>query len=99
MSTENAPTAARSATDCYRLKMEHRGWFRWDAIDEGRWYWWWDEDPDGVPVPVNVMYSPTTEKCFASTGQLGWNRAQDVDSMGGWWMKLVEPSVADHPDW
>ncbi|GEM_PF-1899086 len=32
--------------DSYQLKMEHRGWFTYDKIDEIRWYWWWDEDPD-----------------------------------------------------
>lgn len=81
------------SSDCYLLKMQHRGWFRHAEIKEADWYWWWDEDPDAMPVPVNIMYSPTDEKFFASVGQLGWNRTQNCEDMGGWWQRLIAPQV------
>lgn len=62
---------------------------------EQGWYWWWDEDPDGIPVPVSIMKSGTDGRYFATAGQLGWNRPQYVEDMGGQWMRLLEPETAN----
>lgn len=81
----------------YRLKMQHRGWCEADGVRDTGWYWWWDEDPDAPPLPVSVLYSHTNGTYFASRGQLGWTRPQDVLDMRGWWMPLSEPQVTKHP--
>jgi hypothetical protein len=60
---------------------------------EQGWYWWWNEDPDSEPVPVSILKSGVDGRCFASMGQLGWTRAQNVEDMGGWWMRMVEPEL------
>jgi hypothetical protein len=53
-------------------------------------WWWWNED--GPPIPVSIMASGHENvRYFASQGQYGWNRAQWVEDMGGFWMKVVEP--------
>ena len=75
--------------------MTSQAWTTWEGVDEQAWYWWWNGDLDSGPVPVSIFYSYTTQKYFATTGQLGWNRPQDVDEMGGWWLKIPEPIIPD----
>jgi hypothetical protein len=61
-----------------------------ETPDEQALWWWWNED--GPPIPVSIMASGHENvRCFASQGQYGWNRAQWVEDMGGFWMKVVEP--------
>ncbi len=54
-------------------------------------YWWWNEDEDSLPIPVSIHYSGTSDSYFAPAGQWGWTRFQDVQEMGGRWMRLIEP--------
>lgn len=77
------------------MNIDDANWVEWNGIDEQAWYWWWNGDLDSTPVPVSVLYSYTDQKYFASTGQLGWTRPQDVDEMGGWWLKIKEPEIPD----
>jgi hypothetical protein len=56
-------------------------------------YWWWNGDEDSLPVPVNIAYSATDNSYFATIGQHGWNAYQPVTDMGGFWMRLEEPSA------
>lgn len=62
--------------------------------DQGCW-WWWNGDPDSGVVPVSVMWSGGSDIYFATQGQLGWNRPQDIIGMGGLWLKMVEPNIPD----
>lgn len=57
---------------------------------QGLW-WWWNEDEDSLPIPVSIMYSGTSDSYFASEGQWGWTRFQNVEDMGGFWMRCYEP--------
>jgi hypothetical protein len=59
--------------------------------DEQCAWWWWNGDPDGQPILVSILYSGTSCKYFAAIGQYGWNVAQYVEDMGGYWMKAVIP--------
>lgn len=75
--------------------LEEPPWTDWRGVKEQGEYWWWDGDLDSAPVPVSIMLSyPTTY--FATVGQLGWNRPQDVEEMGGWWQLIREPA---QPRW
>lgn len=65
-----------------------------EVNEQGEW-WWWNGDDDSAPVPVSILYSGFGNSYFASMGQLGWTRAQEVLDMGGWWMRILEP---DQPD-
>lgn len=56
-------------------------------------YWWWNEDEDSRPIRVTIMWSGTTQSCFASMGQHGWSRHQDVEDMGGYWMVSEDPEL------
>lgn len=88
-----------SEFDLYEHRMESMGWVRWNKVLESwNYYWWWNEDPDGEPAPVHVMHSRTDDAYFANAGQHGWNRAQKVKEMGGWWMKMNPPARDKHPD-
>lgn len=58
-------------------------------------YWWWDGDEDGSPIHLSILYSGTTDSCFAPMGQYGWTRHWDVEEMVGWWSKLEWPSLPD----
>lgn len=59
------------------------------------WYWWWNGDVDSEVLPVSVMYSGFSCKCFVSRGQLGIDEARDVDEFGGWWTpcRIPEPPI------
>lgn len=59
--------------------------------NESGFWWWWNEDEDSLPYPIDIQYSGTSDSYFASIGQFGWTRAQEVSEMGGWWMRLPEP--------
>lgn len=65
------------------------GWSK-DLPNETGYWWWWNQD--GLPIPVNIDWSPTDGgRYFATQGQHGWNRYQWVEDMGGYWMRLSEP--------
>ena len=68
------------------------GWGDWRSVTESGWYWLGIHDLDSAPVPVSVL-TDSHGTYFASTGQLGWTRAQNVDEMGGLWMPVTEPEV------
>lgn len=68
-------------------------WVSDKQVNESGYWWWWNGDLDSAPVPVYVMWSGSTDTYFASMGQLGWNRAQDIIGMGGFWLRLPEPPI------
>jgi len=61
-----------------------------DPPTESGEYWHWNGDRDCRPVPIFVLYSPTTRSCFVSRGQLGIEQAIDCDKFGGHWARLPE---------
>lgn len=63
------------------------------APTEQGWYWHWNGDPGCSPVPMSVLWSGTTKRCFVSAGQLGINRAIDCAEYGGYWMPMQEPGT------
>ncbi len=67
-------------------------WTRWEAVKSPGEYWWWNEDLDSAPVPVTGSWSEGSGHYFAEVGQLGWNQPQDVKDMGGFWMRISQPS-------
>jgi len=71
-------------------------WIKWNDVKEPGWYWW-SSEPGDLPVPVSVLHSPTSDTYFASQGQLGWTRSQELSDMMGWWMKLNEPKTPTNP--
>jgi|SRR5579864_9286400 len=89
----------RAADEAFDSMLEivrqNRVWVKWDAVKEGGWYWWWNGDEDAAPCPVSVMYSGTSGTFFATEGQLGWNRAQELSEMRGHWMRLHEPPTPE----
>lgn len=68
------------------------GWGDWRSVKESGWYWWWNQDLDSAPVPVSILHDGHG-LYFASKGQLGWTRAQNVEEMVGLWMPVTEPEV------
>lgn len=69
---------------------------RWTTTPptEQAWYWHWNGDHDCAPLPISVLYSGTSGKCFVSMGQLGIKHAIDCDQYGGFWMKLERPKTS-----
>ena len=67
--------------------------WRPDVPDEAGYWWWWDGTDDDLPVPVDIMWSGGSGSYFASIGQFGWTEPQDVEDMGGFWIRLPEPST------
>lgn len=70
-------------------------WHDWKGVTEPDWYWWWDGDEDAAPVPVSIgsSWNGKGYDHFATIGQLGWNRAQSVEEMGGLWCRAVPPEL------
>lgn len=67
-------------------------WYEWHEVSRDIWdgdIWWWDNGE--IIFPVNIAWSPTSESFFATLGQWGWGRAQDLSEMQGRWMPCVEP--------
>lgn len=67
-------------------------WYRpeevsWEIFDGQIW---WHDDGEQI-YPVNIAFSPTDNRFFATLGQWGWTRAQFLTDMGGRWMPCVEP--------
>ncbi|MBN3729473.1 hypothetical protein [Burkholderia sp. Tr-20390] len=56
-------------------------------------YWHWTGDLDARPIPLNVLWSAATKKCFVSIGQYGITQAVDCDKFGGHWQPAVEPAM------
>jgi hypothetical protein len=56
-------------------------------------YWHWTGDLDSVPIPLGVMYSGVTHKCFVPPGQYGIRLATDCDKWGGYWQKAHVPAM------
>lgn len=69
----------------------HDRWSKDIPNDQGLW-WWWNQDEDSAPIAISVTYSGTSGDYFASIGQYGWTEPQNVAEMGGFWMRLHEPS-------
>lgn len=71
-------------------------------IADGKWtkelptesgsYWHWNGDQDANPIHLEIMWSGHTNSCFAPAGQWGWTEAQNVEDMGGFWMRLNTPT-------
>lgn len=56
-------------------------------------YWWWNGDEDSRPILVSIGISLPSGECFAQIGQYGWNQAQPVTQMGGYWMLEEGPEL------
>ncbi len=69
-------------------------WTKTPPTEQGT-YWHWNGDQDSAPVPIFVLYSGFTGKCFVTMGQLGMDHATDCDEYGGWWMPLPDPKTPD----
>lgn len=62
-----------------------------DLPMEAGTFWWWNGDEDSSPIHIELGISLPSRQVFAQIGQYGWNRAQDVQDMEGWWMPLETP--------
>lgn len=70
------------------------GWVPAEMVRESGEYWWWNGDLDSGPAPVTIAKGYTGgEYLFAEAGQFGWNRAQMLPEMGGWWKLIPEPGI------
>jgi len=56
-------------------------------------YWHWSGDLDAGPIPLSVMWSGFSGKCFVSIGQYGITQAIDCDEYGGYWQPAIEPAM------
>ena len=67
-------------------------WYDADQICRAIWDGgiWWHDNGEQI-YPVNIAWSPTSESFFATLGQWGWTRAQEVKDMGGKWAPCVSP--------
>jgi hypothetical protein len=67
--------------------------WRKEPPDEQCYWWWWNGDTDSGSIPVNIFagYDERGDYYFSTANQHGWNRAMNVDKMGGLWMKINEP--------
>lgn len=69
-----------------------RCWYEWHQVSREIWQGdiWWHDNGEQI-YPVNIAWNPTTLTFFATVGQWGWSRAQDLSEMGGRWMPCIEP--------
>ena len=67
-------------------------WTQNPPTEQGE-YWHWNGDEDCAPLPMFVLWSGHSGKCFVSRGQLGIEHAIDCDQYGGWWMPLYAPPL------
>lgn len=72
-------------------------WTQNPPTEQGR-YWHWNGDEDCAPLPMFILWSGHTGKCFVSRGQLGIEHAIDCDQYGGWWMPLYAPPLPNTQD-
>lgn len=56
-------------------------------------YWWRLVSEGCAPVPVWIMKSGTDGTHFAAAGQHGWDRWQDLNTLGGYWKKADAPAA------
>ncbi|WP_321946607.1 hypothetical protein [Paraburkholderia sp. J10-1] len=56
-------------------------------------YWHWTGDLDAKPIPLSVLWSGHSGKCFVSIGQYGITQAIDCDEYSGYWQPAVEPAM------
>ncbi|QMI49675.1 hypothetical protein [Burkholderia sp. MBR-1] len=69
-------------------------WSKEPPTEQGL-YWHWTGDLDSGPIPLNVLWSGSTKKCFVSIGQYGIAQAVDCDKYGGYWQPAIEPEMDD----
>ena len=67
-------------------------WTQTPPAEQGT-YWHWNGDEDCAPLPIFVLWSGFSGKCFVSCGQLGFKDAIDCDKYGGWWLPLYAPPL------
>ncbi|CAB3733041.1 hypothetical protein LMG22037_05761 [Paraburkholderia phenoliruptrix] len=67
-------------------------WTKEPPSEQGR-YWHWNGDLDARPVPLSVLWSGSTKKCFVGIGQYGITTAIDCDVYGGYWQPVIEPKM------
>lgn len=72
-------------------------WTQTPPAEQGT-YWHWNGDEDCAPLPIFVLWSGFSRKCFVSRGQLGIEHAIDCDQYGGWWMPLKAPPLPNAGD-
>ena len=74
------------------IAQQNDAWTETPPKEQGT-YWHWNGDRDSAPVPIFVLYSGFSGKCFVTKGQLGMDHATDCDQYGGWWMPLADPEL------
>lgn len=70
------------------------------APTEQGFYWHWCGDEDASPLPLFVMFSGTSKRCFISLGQFGIQGTPDCAEYGGWWLPIEippTPNSTSHP--
>lgn len=89
---EPKTTAVATFGKCFTIHLydESAEWTK-DLPTESGSYWHWNGDEDSMPIHMEVMWSGTSNSCFAPAGQWGWNRPQELSEMGGWWMPMETP--------
>lgn len=78
------------AWEKYKAWIPH--WTQTPPTHQGQ-YWHWNGDDTCSPLPMFILWSGTSGKCFVSAGQLGITEAIDCDKYGGWWMRLLAPPL------
>ena len=91
---QDIATAPKDGTPVLPERSEQM-WHDWKGVTEPDWYWWWngDEDCCGVPVSIGSSWNGNGYDYFATMGQLGWNRHQMVEEMGGLWCRAMPPAL------
>ncbi len=91
MTTDTDPGATGGADDAKQTAWSN------EPPTKQQWYWHWNGDEDSAPLPMSVLDSGTSRKCFVSRGQLGITEAIDCDVFGGWWIPMQPPHIP--PRW
>lgn len=74
------------------MNTEPPRWCEWYEVSRLIWNGdiWWHDNGEQI-YPVNIAWSPTEKAFFATRGQWGWTRAQNLSELGGRWTPCIEP--------
>lgn len=56
-------------------------------------YWHWSGQKGDSPIPLNVLWSGTVNRCFVSRGQYGIDSAVFCEKYGGLWRQAILPDT------
>jgi len=89
---ERVTSASKTLLEIFASRVPVSEWSHEPPTEPGL-YWHWTGDLDSVPIPLGVMYSSMTRKCFVAPGQYGIRLATDCDKWGGYWQKARAPAM------